>query len=171
MTPKNAAAFVSLYWAGAMMGRFAGSAVMHKVRASRVLGTAAFIVLALLTTSMLSSRLLAMGSMLMVGMFNSIMFPSIFTLGITGLGPLTGKGSGILMAAAVGGAVVPVLEGLLATALAFITLSSFQRFATSISPITRFGALLRQLRLCELPDHVVCRHRMMLDAPPLMGSK
>jgi len=114
MTPKNAAAYVSLYWAGAMLGRFAGSAVMHRVRASRVLGGAALIVLALLTTSMLSSGLVAMGSMLMVGMFNSIMFPSIFTLGITDLGPLTGKGSGILMAAAVGGAVVPVLEGALA---------------------------------------------------------
>jgi FHS family L-fucose permease-like MFS transporter len=55
-----------------------------------------------------------MWSIILVGLFNSIMFPSIFTLGIAGLGPLTGKGSGLLIAAIVGGAVIPVLEGALA---------------------------------------------------------
>lgn len=114
ITAKQAGAFVSLYWGGAMMGRFAGSAVMQRVRASTTLGCASLIVLALITTSILSSGLLAMGAMLVIGFFNSIMFPSIFTLGIAELGPLTGKGSGVLMAAAVGGAVIPVLQGLLA---------------------------------------------------------
>jgi FHS family L-fucose permease-like MFS transporter len=55
-----------------------------------------------------------MWSIILVGLFNSIMFPSIFTLGIAGLGPLTGEGSGLLIAAIVGGAIVPVLEGALA---------------------------------------------------------
>ena len=52
----------------------------------------------------------------MVGLFNSIMFPTIFTLGIAQLGPLTGKGSGVLMAAAVGGAIIPVVQGAFADA-------------------------------------------------------
>ena len=55
-----------------------------------------------------------MRSMLLIGLFNSIMFPTVFTLGIAELGPLTSKGSGILMAAAVGGAIIPVLQGAIA---------------------------------------------------------
>lgn len=114
LNPKTAAGLVSLYWAGAMMGRFTGSAVMQRVSASTVLGVAAVIVLGLVTTSLMSFGNVAMRSILFVGFFNSIMFPSIFTLGIAELGPLTGKGSGILMAAAVGGAIVPVFQGALA---------------------------------------------------------
>jgi FHS family L-fucose permease-like MFS transporter len=63
---------------------------------------------------MLSVGPLAMWSILLVGFFNSIMFPSIFTLGIAKLGPLTGEGSGIMIMAIVGGAVVPVVVGVLA---------------------------------------------------------
>ena len=117
MAPKAAAGFVSLYWAGAMIGRFAGSAVMQRVPASIVLGTTAVVVLALLTTAILTSGSLSMRSMLLIGLFNSIMFPTIFTLGIAELGPLTSRGSGILMAAAVGGAIVPVLQGVIADAV------------------------------------------------------
>jgi FHS family L-fucose permease-like MFS transporter len=65
-------------------------------------------------TSMLSSGHLAMWSILLVGFFNSIMFPSIFTLGIDGLGKLTSRGSAILVAAIVGGAIIPELQGVLA---------------------------------------------------------
>ena len=68
----------------------------------------------LVTTSMLSTGHLAMWSIILVGFFNSIMFPSIFTLGIARLGPLTGDGSGMLVMAIVGGAIIPVLEGVLA---------------------------------------------------------
>lgn len=63
---------------------------------------------------MLSSGRLAMWSIICVGLFNSIMFPSIFTLGIDGMGHLTGEGSGVLIAAIVGGAVIPELQGVLA---------------------------------------------------------
>ena len=114
LTPKTAAGFVSLYWAGAMIGRFAGSAVMQRVSASTVLGIAALVVVTLITTAILASGALSMRSMLLIGLFNSIMFPTVFTLGIAELGPLTSKGSGILMAAAVGGAIIPVLQGAIA---------------------------------------------------------
>jgi FHS family L-fucose permease-like MFS transporter len=114
LTPKTAAGFVSLYWAGAMIGRFAGSGLMQRVPASTVLGIAAVVVLALITTAILTSGTISMRSMLLIGIFNSIMFPTVFTLGIAELGPLTSAGSGILMAAAVGGAIVPVLQGAIA---------------------------------------------------------
>jgi len=68
----------------------------------------------LVVISMLTFGPVAMWSLLLVGLFNSIMFPCIFTLAIAGLGPLTGKGSGLLVAAIVGGAVVPELQGFLA---------------------------------------------------------
>jgi FHS family L-fucose permease-like MFS transporter len=97
-----------------MAGRFLGSAVMRKIPAPIVVGVFALIVLGLLTTSILCYGKAAMWSVLLVGCFNSIMFPSIFTLGIANLGSLTSKGSGILMSAAVGGAIVPVAQGALA---------------------------------------------------------
>ncbi len=68
----------------------------------------------LVVTSMLSTGWLAMGTIILVGLFNSVMFPSIFSLGVEGLGPLTGKGSGLLVMAIVGGAIIPVAEGALA---------------------------------------------------------
>ncbi len=114
MSEKSAAVYVSFYWGLAMVGRFIGSALLQKMRAGGLLGFAAIAAGALVLLSMLSFGHLAMWSIIAVGLFNSIMFPSIFTLGIAGLGPLTGKGSGLLVAAIVGGAVIPVIEGALA---------------------------------------------------------
>jgi FHS family L-fucose permease-like MFS transporter len=114
MTVKAAAALVSLYWLGAMIGRFIGSAVLQKLPTRAVLGTVAVIACLLVVTSMLSTGWLAMVTIILVGLFNSVMFPSIFSLGIEGLGPLTGKGSGLLVMAIVGGAIIPVAEGALA---------------------------------------------------------
>jgi len=68
----------------------------------------------LVATSMLSSGQLAMWSIILVGFFNSIMFPSIFTLGVAELGPLTGDGSGLLIMAIVGGAIIPLTQGAIA---------------------------------------------------------
>jgi FHS family L-fucose permease-like MFS transporter len=79
-----------------------------------VLGTVAIIACGLVTTSMITFGHVAVWTIILVGLFNSVMFPSIFTLGIAGLGPLTGKGSGLLVAAIVGGAIIPELEGALA---------------------------------------------------------
>jgi len=88
-----------------MVGRFIGSAILQKVKTGTVLGIAAFCSCALVLTSMLTTGSVAMWSILLVGFFNSIMFPSIFTLGIAKLGPRTGDGSGLLIMAIVGGAI------------------------------------------------------------------
>ena len=97
-----------------MVGRFIGSAILQKVKTGTVLGIAAFCSCALVLTSMLTTGSVAMWSILLVGFFNSIMFPSIFTLGIAKLGPRTGDGSGLLIMAIVGGAIIPVAQGAIA---------------------------------------------------------
>jgi FHS family L-fucose permease-like MFS transporter len=114
---KTAAKYVSLYWGGAMVGRFIGSWLLTKVRTSTVLGTAAVVACGLVATSILTHGHTAMWAILAVGLFNSIMFPSIFTVGLTGLGPLTSKGSSLMVAAIVGGALLPLAEGHLADAV------------------------------------------------------
>jgi FHS family L-fucose permease-like MFS transporter len=114
LAEKVAAGYLSFYWGGAMVGRFIGSAILQKVRTGIVLGTAAIATCLLVSLSMMSTGPVAMWSIISVGLFNSIMFPSIFTLGIAELGPLTGEGSGIMIMAIVGGAIVPVLVGVLA---------------------------------------------------------
>src|SRR5204862_171298 len=97
VSEKIAAGFVSFYWGSAMVGRFIGSALLQKLRSGTVLGAAAVASFILVITSVLSTGDFAMWSIILVGLFNSVMFPNIFTLGIAGLGPLTGKGSGILV--------------------------------------------------------------------------
>ncbi|HEY1525495.1 MAG TPA: sugar MFS transporter [Candidatus Angelobacter sp.] len=114
---KDAAAYLQYYWGGAMVGRFVGSALLQRLRTQNLLAFNAIAAAVLVTTSMLSFGYFAMWSLILVGLFNSIMFPSIFTLAIEGLGPLTGKGSGLLVAAIVGGAVVPELQGMLADSI------------------------------------------------------
>jgi FHS family L-fucose permease-like MFS transporter len=108
---QTAAGYVAFYWGGAMVGRFIGSAILQKVRTGLVLGIAAVVACLLVVTSIMTFGHVAMWVMLAVGLFNSIMFPSIFTLGIEGLGPLTGRGSGLLVFAIVGGALIPLAEG------------------------------------------------------------
>ncbi len=110
----TASRYVSYYWGGAMVGRFVGSALLQKLRTGTVLGTAAIVACLLVTTSMLSFGHLAVWSIILVGLFNSVMFPSIFTMGIDKLGPRTGDGSGLLIMAIVGGAIVPVVQGAIA---------------------------------------------------------
>jgi FHS family L-fucose permease-like MFS transporter len=114
MAEQVAAGFVAFYWGGAMVGRFIGSAILQKARTGLVLGIAATVACLLVSTSILTTGHVAMWSILAVGLFNSVMFPSIFTLGIEGLGPLTGRGSGLLVAAIVGGALIPLAEGKMA---------------------------------------------------------
>jgi FHS family L-fucose permease-like MFS transporter len=110
----EAAKYVSYYWGGAMIGRFVGSALLQKFQTGKMLGLAAAMAFLLVVTTMLSSGQAAVWSVLAIGLFNSIMFPSIFTLGIDGLGPMTGEGSGVLVAAIVGGALIPEVQGLIA---------------------------------------------------------
>ncbi len=102
---------VSLYWGGAMLGRFAGSVVLRRLPASLVLASCALAAALLACASALSAGMVAAVTLLAVGLFNSAMFPTIFTLGIEGLGGDTPRGSALLCVAIVGGAVVPVLTG------------------------------------------------------------
>jgi MFS transporter, FHS family, L-fucose permease len=111
---QSAAGYLQYYWGGAMVGRFVGSALMQKIRAHKLLAVNAIMAALLVVISMLTFGHVAMWSMLLVGLFNSIMFPTIFVLAIEGLGPLTGKGSGLLVAAIVGGAIIPELQGIMA---------------------------------------------------------
>ncbi len=121
LNAQTAARYVSMYWGGAMVGRFVGSAVLQKVGTGKVVGVAAIVACLLVTTSIMTTGHVAMWSIILVGLFNSIMFPSIFTLGIAKLGRLTGKGSGIMIAAIVGGAIIPVAQGALADSIGLHT--------------------------------------------------
>jgi len=107
----QAARYISLYWLGAMVGRFIGSGLLQKIKPGKLLALGAILAALLVTVSVLTTGHLAMWSILAVGLFNSIMFPCIFTMGIAELGPLTGDGSGIMNMAIVGGAVIPWLVG------------------------------------------------------------
>jgi FHS family L-fucose permease-like MFS transporter len=112
-----AARYISIYWLGAMVGRFIGSAVLQKVKTSRVLAFCATMATLLVVVTVVSNGHFAMWSVLAIGLFNSIMFPSIFTSGIAELGPLTGDGSGLLNMAIVGGAIIPWVVGRIGDAI------------------------------------------------------
>src|SRR6202050_4435965 len=106
-----ASALVSLYWFGALVGRLLGSWMLTKMKAGGLLGAFGIAGALMLVVSMISSGQVAIWSLVLCGFFNSIMFPNIFALGIAGLGPLTSKGSGLIMTAVVGGAIVPLALG------------------------------------------------------------
>jgi MFS transporter, FHS family, L-fucose permease len=96
-----------------MVGRFLGAPLLRWVHAGYVLACCAVAAAALLTISMLMGGHTAMVTILAIGFFNSIMFPTIFSLGVAELGPLTGSGSGLLNMA-IEGAVLPVIQGVIA---------------------------------------------------------
>ena len=114
LTEKVAASFVAFYWGGAMVGRFIGSGLLQKMKTGNLLAICSVCAAALVTISMVTFGHFAMWTIILVGFFNSIMFPSIFTLGVAELGPLTGDGSGILIMAIVGGALIPLAQGAIA---------------------------------------------------------
>jgi FHS family L-fucose permease-like MFS transporter len=113
-TARTAAGFVSFYWGGAMIGRFLGAPLLRRFKPEHLLALCAIVAATLVTASMIVGGHTAMWSILCVGLFNSIMFPTIFSLGVAELGPLTGTGSGLLNMAIVGGAIVPVAQGVIA---------------------------------------------------------
>jgi len=114
---SEAASYLTYFWGGAMVGRFIGAAVMQKFSAGKVLFLCALMALVLLTIAIVASGPLAMWSLLLLGLCNSIMFPTIFSLAIQGLKSHTSQGSGILCLAIVGGAIIPMAQGLLADAI------------------------------------------------------
>lgn len=110
----RAALFVSLYWMGAMVGRFAGSGILRRMDAGRLLGLCATVNALLVATTLLAHGDLAVATVVATGLFNSVMFPNIFALAIADLGPRTAEASGLLVMAIVGGAVIPLAQGFLA---------------------------------------------------------
>lgn len=114
MEEAEAAHYIAYYWGGAMVGRFIGAAVMRYVRPGRLLAFNAVCSILLISAAILGSGSLAMWAILLVGLCNSIMFPTIFSLAINQLGKNTSQGSGIVCLAIVGGALVPLVQGVLA---------------------------------------------------------
>jgi len=97
-----------------MVGRFIGAVAMRSIPAGKALAFNATMAAVLVLVTVMSTGALAMWAIILVGLFNSIMFPTIFSLAIAGLGRHTSQASGILCLAIVGGAVVPLLQGVLA---------------------------------------------------------
>lgn len=120
MDPKGKlGVLLTFYWGGAMVGRFMGAALMQKVKPGLLLGIFATLAMVMVVASSSASGLAALLMLLAVGLFNSIMFPTIFTLGIEQLGGAKPQGSGILCTAIVGGAVIPPAFGALVDASGF----------------------------------------------------
>ncbi len=117
LTEQDAGRYVSFYWGGAMLGRFAGALIMQKIKPQNTLLFNALMAMTLVLLVIFSSGFIAMWAILGIGLFNSIMFPTIFSLAVAGLGKHTGQGSGILCAAIVGGAVLPVIQGFCADSM------------------------------------------------------
>jgi FHS family L-fucose permease-like MFS transporter len=111
---SQAAHYVAYFWGGAMVGRFVGAFAMRYIADGKALAFNAVIAAVLLVVTVFSSGTLAMWSVLAIGLFNSIMFPTIFSLALKGLGRHTSQGSGILCLGIVGGALLPVVQGVLA---------------------------------------------------------
>lgn len=114
MEEAEAAKYITYYWGGAMVGRFIGAAAMQKISGGKALAFNALCAGVLVLIAILTSGAVAMWAILLVGLCNSIMFPTIFSLAITGLKEHTAQGSGILCLAIVGGALIPLLQGVLA---------------------------------------------------------
>jgi FHS family L-fucose permease-like MFS transporter len=114
LTTAEAGEMVAYYWGAAMIGRLIGAVLMNYVADTKYLAINALIAIVMIVVSMNTSGSLAMWSILAVGFFNSIMFPTIFTLAVKGLGSMTSKGSGFVCQAIVGGALIPLVQGVAA---------------------------------------------------------
>ncbi len=115
ITPAQAADYLALMWGGMMVGRFAGSFILRRFPADKVLAAFALFALIVMVGAATIEGPMAMWCLILVGLGHSIMFPAIFAMGIKGLGPLTEEGSGLLITAIAGGALVFV-QGMLADA-------------------------------------------------------
>jgi FHS family L-fucose permease-like MFS transporter len=114
LAESEAAKYIAYYWGGALVGRFVGAIIMQKISAGKVLAFNAFAAVFLLTVVICTHGNVAMVAILLIGLCNSIMFPTIFSLALSDLGRHTSQGSGILCLAIVGGAIVPLVQGFLA---------------------------------------------------------
>ena len=152
----EAAPFVSYYWFGAMVGRFIGFAIMRYISPGKTLAFNATCSILLVLVAIFGSGHLAMWSLILVGLFNSIMFPTIFSLALRNLGKFTGQGSGILCMAIVGGAIVPLMQGALADAfglqMSFILPVFCYLFIMYFG--IKFANLHRSVSAADEPSHI-----------------
>ncbi|MDG0968399.1 MAG: sugar MFS transporter [Porticoccaceae bacterium] len=114
MEIAEAGEMVGYYWGAAMVGRLVGAVLMNFIASTKYLAGNAVIAILMIIISINSTGDVAMWSILAVGFFNSIMFPTIFTLAVKGLGNMTSKGSGLVCQGIVGGALIPVIQGMAA---------------------------------------------------------
>ena len=117
MEIAEAGEMVGYYWGAAMIGRLVGAVLMNYIASTKYLAANAVIAIVMIIVSMNTSGSVAMWSILAVGFFNSIMFPTIFTLAVKGLGAMTSKGSGLVCQGIVGGALVPLIQGVVADSI------------------------------------------------------
>jgi FHS family L-fucose permease-like MFS transporter len=141
ISQEAAGKLVAYYWGGAMVGRFIGSAVLRMFSPGKVLATVAAVAIALLAVSASTHGAISGWALIAIGLFNSIMFPTIFTLASEGLGRRAADGSGVICMAIVGGAILPPLAGwvsdvtslrtaLIVPAVAYALILLFGLFAT-----------------------------------------
>ena len=156
LTHAEASNYLFILWGGMMVGRFAGSFLMREVAAETVLAwfsVAAFVVM---IVTVFTSGSVAMWALISVGLFHSIMFPTIFTLGIRGLGPLTEEGSGLLIMAIAGGALV-VVQGWLADAYGL-------QMSFLLTAVCELYVLFYALWGCK-PTHAITEGQALDTAP------
>lgn len=134
LSAQSAGERLSFYWGGAMVGRFIGSWLLNRFAPGKLLAIFAGIAAALVLVSIASSGGVAGWTLIAVGLFNSIMFPTIFSLSLEGLGRKTAEGSGLLVMAIVGGAIVPLVTGSIADATTIAT--------ALIVPVACYGLIL-----------------------------
>jgi FHS family L-fucose permease-like MFS transporter len=143
LSAEAAGAYIPYYWGGALVGRFLGSAILAKVNPGKVLAFNAFAAIALLAISCLTTGHVAAWSLLLIGLANSIMFPTIFTLASEGLGRRAADASGLINIAIFGGAVVPLMTGRIADLSGSLTLALVLP-ALCYAVIAAFGVYARK---------------------------
>jgi FHS family L-fucose permease-like MFS transporter len=150
-----AAGYVSLYWGGAMIGRFIGSFALLYIRAQRALAAVTVSAAILVVATIFGHGHLAMWAIVSCGLFNSVMWPCIFPLSLKGLGEFTSQGSGILVTMIVGGAIIPEIQGFLADRFGYQ--HSFIAVLLCYAYLIYFaisGYKVRQPRFPSLPDYL-----------------
>ncbi len=132
---EEAGKHVPYYWGGAMMGRFIGAYVLRLFAPGKVLAVAAAAAIALIVISAMTTGALSGWALMSIGLFNSIMFPTLFSLASEGLGTRAAEGSGVICMAIVGGAIVPLVWGNAADLWGL-------RYALAVPAACYFGILL-----------------------------
>jgi MFS transporter, FHS family, L-fucose permease len=143
LAQKAAGNLIWIYWFGAMVGRFIGSALLRVISPGKMLAFAASGAILFLAISTQTTGTLSGYSLLAIGLMNSIMFPTIFSLACEKLGPRAADGSGIINVAIFGGAVIPLMTGMIADSTGSLEIA-FALPATCYAIIAAFGVYARR---------------------------